>query len=103
MSHPHKRHADLAIVYVLTLGELFGAEASVQITEEMIKHWGITMGKLHHIAMENSQTLFPLEVSPMEDILAGPTGMPILDEHSERNLGMSMVVVTNKKRMYAAD
>ncbi|MBQ7562377.1 MAG: hypothetical protein IJT16_00125 [Lachnospiraceae bacterium] len=100
--HPHRRIADLAIVYVLTLGEVLGTEASIQITNEMLQNWNITVEELHHIAIENSQTLFPLEASPMEDILAELTGISIMDEHSERNLGMSMAVITNKKRMYGA-
>ena len=86
---PHRMVADLALMYVVKLGNIDGKEARAHITYEMLKDYGISEEQLHEQAIENSVSLIPF-------------GDVIETEISEDSLMYGSMVLTNEERCYGA-
>lgn len=66
---PHQTMEDLAITYHILAGSREEAFGSTIITNPLLEQYGISEEQLHQDAMGNSPRLFPVSVTPMEDLL----------------------------------
>ena len=112
---PFKLVEDLAVVYYVDLGENneFG-KASVPITDNLLKVYGITAEELHDIATQNMETLVTPQFQDMESMLREtmmqslPPEMPqdMKDQIVEGVLAgqgaPSMYILTNEDKMNGA-
>ena len=72
---PHGRMEDLAVVYRIEAERNAGGTASILITNEQLKAYGITAEQLHKDAVENAAVIRPAKISSLGDILGGMMGM----------------------------
>ena len=86
---------DLAIVYKVVIEESEEGLASITVTTEMLKNWGITIQELHETAIRNNNSKEP-EFVEMEDML-----MSLMSGSEIDNLYLSQNVdLENKEGMY---
>ena len=62
-SVPHQELEDLAAVYRIALGETENGNATVLITNEMMRNYGITPGQLHQDALDAAQHTMKYSIS----------------------------------------
>ena len=67
---PYIKFLDLAIIFQCSVESSMDGLASVRITNEHIKSWGITTEMIYMIAKKNTPRLFPLVLKNMEDVLS---------------------------------
>lgn len=97
--YPHVRMLDLAIVFYIVLEVCQDGLATVVITYEHMKKWGISESKLYDIALKNSVKLLPAKFTSMKDMLEelmydSSESEPVESAWTE---GM-MYVLTNEQR-----
>lgn len=86
---PHRMVADLALMYVVKLGNIDGKEARAHITYAMLKEYGITEEQVYAQAVQNSISLLSFE-----DVV----GMKVPEE----SFVHEAMVLTNEERCYGA-
>ena len=96
---PHFYFHDLAIVfYVLYQEEDFG-NATIPITNDLMKLWGITIGELYKCAMNNTPHLLPASFKPIHSVVEELLGHTIDAAELPDNM---MYVLTNPLRSFGA-
>lgn len=97
---PHKIIADLAVIYTIQIDSDFEGSASVTITKDILKLWGISVDELHEVAISNLKKELPTTFKGMSEVMSEMMGMSLED------MGMpeeeQMYVLTNEKKMYGA-
>lgn len=96
---PHKMMEDLAIVYQISVGDIFEHEeyATVSILNNYLKEWNITLDELDNVSVENTRRLLSPRLDPLADVFAHITGesLPFLEE-------MNVHILTNKLKINGA-
>lgn len=97
-NRPYIPFNDLAIVFAIELGDTLDllpntGRSSIQISNELFKHWNITINKLKETAIQNLKN--NTEVLNMNDFMA-ELGMPSLEED------IPMYILTNKEKVHGA-
>lgn len=72
---PHKEMEDMSIVYRIMVDSNRDGNATVLITNDLLKTYGVTAEQLHQDAMESSQRIAPPVVKNMSEVLAEMSGM----------------------------
>ncbi len=67
---PHQTFLDLAVTCHVYLGETDGGKASILVSRDMLRQWGMTEAQLFEQAFRNSASLMPPVIRPMREILA---------------------------------
>lgn len=67
---PYTKLEDLAVIYQVFVGNAGDSMASITITDEIMKRYGITLDELHEQAMQNMDTLQPYSLKSLSDIVA---------------------------------
>lgn len=103
---PHRDFLDLSIIYVLSFYIERRGQASLKVTNQTAKSYGWDEEQLFQMAMENTKTIFPLEIMRSNDIilqLAIEEGIPkpiaetmLYEPEEAKNL---MWILTNKERL----
>ena len=101
---PHTDFMDMSAVYRIVLqdNELQnGSQASIPISNSLMKTYGLSVEELHEIAMENLKNR-DMELSGIGKLLAKMTGMD--EQELDASLGDDniMYVLSNKEQMYGA-
>lgn len=103
---PYTSVEDLVVVYYIDLGELDDGYATCVITDEVLAAYGITVGELHEIAMENLAKSH-LKVKTMRESMIEllfpdgvPEGFPI--EMILPPDDIPMRIITNERRLNGA-
>lgn len=88
---------DLAVTFhVLLGGGMEGEEASIRITNGMVKMWGLTLKKMVKLAEENTEQHLPAVIYTMSEI---QQRLPVGGQKS----GMAEIyILTNEKKLYGA-
>lgn len=66
---PHVRFLDLAITFHCLINRSEEGIGTIRLTNEHMKQWNATEKELMHFAIKNTPRLFPIKISPMEDII----------------------------------
>ena len=110
---PYLPFLDLAITFFYPFHHEEIGQGSIQITNEHMKRWHVSVKDLWCAANENTKRLFPEQCCPMEEILKELTGMGVCDcdwpelpkeeeaEDEERFLP-TMRVLTNQQKTFGA-
>ncbi|MBQ7463446.1 MAG: hypothetical protein IJS86_01155 [Lachnospiraceae bacterium] len=96
---PHRRFLDLAVVYLVVLGETPRGQATVTIHTEHMENWGTTEEELWKLAADNAPRLSKPEIMSLCDLVKDMMGqMPdMMDEGIPADAGM--YVLTNTSRI----
>ncbi len=99
---PHRRFLDLAVVYLVVLGETPRGQATVTIHTEHMENWGTTEEELWKLASDNAPRLSKPEIMSLCDLVKDMMGqMPdMMDEGIPADAGM--YVLTNTSRINGA-
>ena len=99
---PHRRFLDLAVVYLVVLGETPRGQATVTIHTEHMENWGTTEEELWKLAADNAPRLSKPEIMSLCDLVKDMMGqMPdMMDEGIPADAGM--YVLTNTSRINGA-
>lgn len=92
---PHKFIADLAVTYCAMLVQYSGRTASVPISNELMKMWGISVDELHKIAVANLSDLLPSTFRGMTEVMSEMMGMS-----TEEMVMMGLRTETEEEHMY---
>lgn len=66
---PHIPYLDLAITFHCMVSDHTMEMQFFTITNMLLKEWGISVNELYHIALENTQQLFPAHIDTLEHIM----------------------------------
>ena len=95
---PHQEMEDMSMVYRFDLGETANGNATILITNQMLRNYGITAEQLHDDAMTFAPLMHPASIRSMESVLFG------IPEEESIDLGgpPKLYVVTNEKAVNGA-
>ncbi len=96
---PHMDMEDLALVYRIDLKEMIGEKASVVVSNDVLRNYGISKEQLHLDAIRNAAEIKPAVLERMEVILARSAGLP---EPGEEVCGGLYVAFTHPGDMGAS-
>lgn len=92
---PHIRFHDLAVTFRwLAYQDEIGISTALISNKEM-ERWGISLDKLYEDALENSERLFPVQISKLKDLMASKG---ILSEEGE----FELYLITNEQGINGA-
>lgn len=96
--------SEFAVTYHINLMEDTMGQASVPITDSIMRNYQITVAELHQQAMENYKSLYPVRVTSMFDTLADMMGGEdeSLSELEDMFEGPRMYVITNEKKQFGS-
>jgi hypothetical protein len=98
---PHIIYMDLAIVFYYLFEEEVFQNATILITQEHIKMWGVETKALYEIAKVNTPSLLPASITGMCELLEQMIGKKPMEGLEEENL-IPMYVLTNREKMNGA-
>lgn len=99
----HSVVGDLAITYQILLSQDFSGNASVTITNQIMKMWSISLEELHALALDNMKKLTPSTFEPMSKVLASMLGEDAAELFaSETPSDELMWVLSNRSRINGA-
>ena len=98
-SVPFIKFLDLAIIFQYNVDSSDEGLASVRITNEHIKSWGISKEKLYIIAKRNTPRIFPCIMKNMEDVLKELVKKNKIDMFEEQ-LGEGFYNVVREDNVY---
>lgn len=104
-SRPHKLIADLAVTYHIMLKQDINGTASVPVTNDLMKTWGVDADTLHKLALRNMPKLIPSTFQSMSEVLSDMLGENVDAEDILAGVSSQddvMFVLSNKKKMYGA-
>ena len=99
-NYPHIRYLDLSIIFYIVLEMKSDGLATVVITHDYLKSWGISKTELFETALKNSCRIMPAKFTTMkdtlDDLMQGEEDM--YDEPEDYNEDDSMYVLTNEQK-----
>ena len=87
-SVPHRELGDLAAVYRIALGETENGNATVLITNKILRNYGITQDQLHQDALDAAQHTMKYSIRSMDEVL--------------REMAQSMGIEQNQPVMFSS-
>ena len=97
---PHKIIADLAVIYTILLDSDSEGSASVTVTNDILKLWGISVDELHEVSISNLKKVQHTTFKGMSEVMAEMMGINVED------MGMpeedKMYVLTNRNKSFGA-
>ncbi len=104
---PHKRFLDLALIYVVIVKNNIIGNGAIQVRQDALERFGITLPELDKAAGENTNRLMPADFLSITSLLqefgreACVCSYPDLELEEESSIA-PMYVLTNKERQYGA-
>lgn len=96
---PYVPFFDLAIVFFLLLDTTEKGSATILITNDILKYWGISTEELHEIATKNTPKLLLADFKPMSVMIQELLHETPNDEDAWQSV---MYVLTNRHRHFGA-
>lgn len=95
---------EFAVTYHILLEKEEFGQASVPISDSIMRNYQITVPELHQQAMDNYRSLYPAQVTSMFDTLAEMMGGEdeSLSELEDMFEGPRMYVITNEKKQFGS-
>ena len=100
---PHKEVEDLAITYHVLVNHDQNGIAIAPVTDDLLRHYGVTAEQLHEDAIANSQRMLPAQLDSMQNMLFGMMTPEASDTlRDEPYPGSTMLVLTNNVKLNGA-
>lgn len=102
---PHREVEDLAITYHVLVSSDNQGFATAPITNDLLRHYGVTEEQLHEDAVRNSQRILPAQIDSMQNMLFNmmPGGHDASDAlFDDPYPGSTMLVLTNSMQLNGA-
>ena len=106
---PHLEVAeDLAVVYAVRLGGAADGIMNAVVTDRMMENWGVSLEELNETAMNNMETLSPVNFKTMQEVLAEMMFPGRTPSQEEMDMffppmeGPALYVLTNEDKVYGA-
>lgn len=99
---PYVRYLDLAVVFYYIFADESDEMASVQITNEHMERWKVTLEEINETAMKNTPSVLEAVVSDMFDILKNNMKVTDFDEWKSDVDYIPMYVVSNRRGVNGA-
>ena len=100
--HPHIEVLDLAMLFYYKRAEGYKEGATITICERDRKKWGITLEKLHEVALVNTINLLPSVFQTIEQIIDDIAKEENLPSPCEKETKERMYVLTNEEKYLGA-
>ena len=94
----HTEHSDFSATYHVNLQETEEGTASMAVTQDLLKTWGVSVDQLHQDALAadmNRDPMFCDMGSMMESMMFGAEPKNLLDGNPDQGAGMGMYCLTN--------
>ena len=101
-SVPHQEMEDLAAVYRIDLGETENGNATVLITNEMMRNYGLTPDQLHKDALDAAQHTMKYSIRSMDEVLMGMAQRLGIEEDQPVMFSSPLYVATTERDMFGA-
>ena len=98
-SVPHQEIEDLATVYRIDLGVTENGNATVLITNEMLRNYGI---QLHQDAIDAAHQTMKYSIRSMDEVLTGMAQSMGIDQEQQVMFSSPLYVATTERDMYGA-
>ena len=102
---PHSEVEDLAITYHVLVSSDNQGFATAPVTDDLLRHYGVTEEQLHEDAVKNSQRMLPAQIDSMHNMLFSmmPGRHDAADAlFEEPSPGSTMLVLTNSMQLNGA-
>lgn len=100
---PHYRYLDLAVVFYLIVAEDSSGQMTALIHHKDLEHWKLTGDQLLNLAKDNTPSLLPPQIRPIEDVIlnhADDDGQSLLGQ--EALPPVCLYVLTNQSELNGA-
>lgn len=101
-SVPHQEMEDLAAVYRIDLGETENGNATVLITNEMMRNYGLTPDQLHQDALDAAQHTMKYSIRSMDEVLTGMAQSMGIEQEQPVMFSSPLYVATTERDMFGA-
>ena len=101
-SVPHQEMEDLAAVYRIDLGDTENGNATVLITNEMLRNYGITPDQLHQDAIDAAHQTMKYSIRGMDEVLMGMAQSMGIDQEQPVMFSSPLYVATTERDMFGA-
>lgn len=101
-SVPHQEMEDLATVYRIDLGETEKGNATVLITNEMLRNYGITPDQLHQAAIDAAHHTMKDSIRSMDEVLTGMAKSMGIEQDQPVMFSCPFYVATTERDMFGA-
>ena len=101
-SVPHQEIEDLATVYRIDLGDTENGNATVLITNEMMRNYGLTQDQLHQDALDASQHTMKYNIRSMDEVLMGMAQSMGIEQDQPVMFSSPLYVATTERDMFGA-
>lgn len=68
---PSTKLDDLAVLYQINVGKFADGTASIPVTNEIMRNWGVSISELHKIAVENTERINPSTLGSITETMFG--------------------------------
>ena len=101
-SVPHQEMEDLATVYRIDLGDTENGNATVLITNEMLRNYGITPDQLHQDAIDAAHQTMKYSIRSMDEVLMGMAQSMGIEQEQPVMFSSPLYVATTERDMFGA-
>ena len=101
-SVPHQEMEDLAAVYRIDLGETENGNATVLITNEMLRNYGLTPDQLHQDALDAAQHTMKYSIRSMDEVLMGMAQSMGIEQDQPVMFSSPLYVATTERDTFGA-
>lgn len=98
---PHTKLDDLVVFYQVEVGNTPVGKATVPITNQIIKEWGVSISEVHKLAVDNAERMSPAKLFAMESVLFGAEENLLKNENDYEKC--AMLVLTNEDKVGGAN
>ena len=101
---PHREYLDMSIIYRSLMYRTEDGISSVRIDNDVMKRMDLTEEELYDLAYKNTETLFPVEVNSMFEMMASkmPPEIAEIIFPEPDNIDEAMYVITNNNGINGA-
>ena len=101
-SVPHQEMEDLAAVYRIDLSDTENGNATILITNEMLRNYGITPDQLHQDALDAAQHTMKYSIRSMDEVLTGMAQSMGIEQDQPVMFSSPLYVATTERDMFGA-
>lgn len=99
---PHRPYLDMAVVYYMEMGTGTETTATANVTDSIMRAWGVDEETLYGLASRNTPELLGFRLTPIMDKLKGLTGTDTEALERVGGNGPEMYVASNRSGHFGA-
>ena len=97
-------YMEFAVCFHILMAQAESGTATVAVPKEIFSAWGISLEELYSEALSNMERIFPVMISPMDEVLTKLISCNGFSQFMNPPLfdGLGMYILTNKSMIYGA-